>query len=58
MPYFIRRHRDKEDTLRNIYETHKQEATHLIEMLDAQKLKFNKILNHLSSDTNPEQKPR
>ena len=58
MPYFIRRHREKEDTLRNIFETQKQEATHLIEMLDAWKLEFNKILDHLSSDTNPEQNPR
>ena len=44
--------------LRSIFETHKQEATHWIEMLDAQKLKFNKILDHLSSDTSLEQKPR
>ena len=33
IPYFIRRHREKEDTLRSIFETHKQEATHFIEML-------------------------
>ena len=58
MPYFIRRYREKEDTLRSIFETHKQEATHLIEMIDAQKLTFNKILDHLSSDTTPAQKPR
>ena len=58
MAYFIRRYREKEDTLRSIFETHKQEATHLIEMLDAQNLKFNKILDHLSSDITPAQKPR
>ena len=60
MPYYIQRYKEKEDTLRDIFETHKEEATHLIQMLEAQKLKFNKIWDHMSSteDTNPSPTPR
>ena len=42
MPYFIQRHKEKEDSLRDIFETYKEEPAHLIQMLEAQKLKFNK----------------
>ena len=60
MPYFIRRYREKEDNLRDIFDTHKEEATHLIDMLEAQKLKINKILDHMSptEELKPDQKPR
>ena len=58
MPYYIQRYKEKEDSLRNIFETHKTEATHLIEILDGQKLKFHKILDHMSSLTDTDQKPR
>ena len=60
MPYFIQRHKEKEDSLRDIFQTHKKEATHLIQMLEAQKFKFNKMLDHMSltDDTKPDQKTR
>ena len=60
MPYFIWRYREKEDNLRDIFDTHKEEATHLIDMLEAQKLQINKILDHMSptEELKPDQKPR
>ena len=50
MPYFICRYNEKENTLRDLFRSHKDEATHLIQMLENYKLKFNKLLDHMSSE--------
>ena len=50
MPYFIRRYKEKENTLQNLFRSHKEEATHLIEMLEKYKLKFDKLLDHMTPE--------
>ena len=50
MPYFIHRYNEKENTLRDLFRSHKDEVTHLIQMLENYKLKFNKLLDHMSSE--------
>ena len=60
MPYFIQRYQKSESTLKDIFESHKEEAIHHIEMLEAYKLKFNKILDHMKTfiSQQPEKKPK
>ena len=60
MPYFIQRYQESESTIKDIFESHKEEAKHLIEMLEAHTLKYNKILDHMTTfiSQKPKQKPK
>ena len=49
MPYFIRRYNKKENTLLDLFRAHKEEAIQLTQMLENYKLKFDKLLDHMSS---------
>ena len=49
MPYFIRRYNEKENTLLDLFKAHKEEAVQLTRMLENYKLKFDKLLDHMSS---------
>ena len=49
MPYFIRRYNKKENTLLDLFRAHKEEAIQLTQILENYKLKFDKLLDHMSS---------
>ena len=49
MPYFIRRYNEKENTLLDLFKAHKEEAVQLTLMLENYKVKFDKLLDHMSS---------
>ena len=50
MPYFIRRYKEKESTLQNLFQSHKEEASHLFRMLETYKSQFNKLLDHMTPE--------
>ena len=60
MPYFIRQYSNKQTVLEDIFKTHKQEVISLIQTLEAHKLQFNKLLDHMttSTDVNPGKQSR
>jgi len=52
MPYFIQRDGKQRVILDDIFKTHKREVINLIQTLEAHKLQFNKILDHIATSTN------
>ena len=50
MPYFIQRYTEKESTLHDLFHSYKEEARHLIRMLETYKTKFDKLLDHMTNE--------
>ena len=48
LPYYTRKYNEKENTFRNLFRSHMNEATHLISMLENYRQKFDKLLDHVS----------